>query len=407
MTYTSIIHNHPRSLRISKPTNTITFLVCGQGVFLFQHTNVSEPCMFVLVDKDNAVQASVDFATDGIRIQRGEEPLVDPTNTKGLVDISGASYWFSVDSHNRRFQAGIGEARTETCVYRYTFQDTKENKDWLESLACIRLYSTTTRPLRVLRDPITRAVPLSVFPTDKLTMADIAAGTHMPVANLSTVNQKLHACISGKAFVLDDADFREFSKAIEYSIATPGCWCYETLKAKSTEFGPIPNTKETYLRITLNENNGESPGIPYVMEIWPAGNYSPIHNHGGANAVIRVLHGRIHVTLFSFLGGDTFGSADFGKGDVTWISPVLNQVHQLQNTGKQTCVTIQCYMYDAEDSTHHDYFDYLDAAGKVQYFEPNSDMDFVKFKETIRAEWNTRTRGVFQRIRQCLKRLLG
>jgi hypothetical protein len=299
-------------------------------------------------------------------------------------------------------QAGVGEARSETAIYR--FAEMQKDKPWLEGLTQIQITNTVTKPMRLLRDPITRTVPLHVRNTDALTMKDIAEGTSMPVANLSTVSQKLYNCISGKKFVLDDKDFPEFSKAIEYSLATPGCWCYETIKAKSTEFGDKPNIKETYLRITLNENNGESPGIPYVMEIWPTGHYSPIHNHGGADAVIRVLHGSIHVKLFSFLGGGQFGSADFGKDDVTWISPVLNQVHQLVNHGtKDTCITIQCYMYETDDSKHYDYFDYIDQAGKIQTFEPNSDMEFVRFKETMRKEWNTRPTSCINRFFKCFK----
>jgi hypothetical protein len=50
------------------------------------------------------------------------------------------------------------------------------------------------------------------------------------------------------------------------------------LEDKATEFGDDPH--ETYLRITLGHSLGKSPGIPYVLEIWPTSNYSPIHNHG-------------------------------------------------------------------------------------------------------------------------------
>jgi predicted metal-dependent enzyme (double-stranded beta helix superfamily) len=216
----------------------------------------------------------------------------------------------------------------------------------------------------------------------------------MPVANLSLTSQKLYNCISGKKFCLDTPEFPDFVKAIEYSIATPGRWCYERLKEKAKEFGK-PNPKETYLRITLGENNGESPGVPYVMEIWPPGHYSPIHDHGGSSAVIRVLSGSINVTLFPFLGtSEDFSSSDFKKDDVTWISPTLNQVHQLVNlSSKDTCITIQCYMYERSDTTHYDYFDYLDSDNKVEKFEPDSDMEFLRFKETMRAEWNEAGNG--------------
>jgi len=245
--------------------------------------------------------------------------------------------------------------------------------------------------------PITLKIPLLVKNTDSLTMDDVAQGDFLPKSNLSTIGQQLYDCISGKNFVLDDESFPDFSKAIEYSLATPGCWCYEKIKSKSTEFNPDkPNILETYLRITLGQNNGESPGIPYVMEIWPPQHYSPVHNHGGSAAVIRVLHGSINVSLFPYLCSDPEGvepccTHDFNMDDITWISPTLNQVHQLRNIDtKQSCITIQCYMYDGNNNTHYDYFDYLDNDGKIQQYEPDSDMDFIKFKETMREEWNTR-----------------
>jgi hypothetical protein len=227
-------------------------------------------------------------------------------------------------------------------------------------------------------------------------MDDVATGRYMPNANLSVVSQKLYNCISGPNFVLDDASFPEFSQAIEHSIRTPGLWCYERLQQKSTEFNPggKPNPLETYLRITLGQNNGESPGIPYVMEIWPVGHYSPIHSHSSANAVIRVLHGSINVSLFPFLcatksGVPPFAKANFEKGDITWISNTLNQVHQLRNlpTNQDTCITIQCYMYDEDDSQHYDYFDYIDENGKKQQYTPDSDMDFISFKRLMKSEY--------------------
>lgn len=223
-------------------------------------------------------------------------------------------------------------------------------------------------------------------------MDHIAENSHLPSSSLSATSQKLYNCISGHNFVLDTGDFSDFCKAIEYSIATPGLWCYEKLKSKSTEFNPDkPNVLETYLRITLNQNNGESPGIPYVMEIWPPQHYSPVHNHGDSNAIIRVLHGSINVSLFAFLSGEPiepFEEITFEKGDITWISPTLNQVHQLKNTNNETtCVTIQCYMYESDNTVHYDYFDYVDNNKEIQQFEPDSDMSFVEFKKLMKSEW--------------------
>jgi hypothetical protein len=225
----------------------------------------------------------------------------------------------------------------------------------------------------------------------------------MPKANLVPIAQKMYECIAGPKFTLNTPDFPDFTQAIEYSIKTPGLWCYKKIREKSREFNPDkPNIAETYLRITLGENNGESPGIPYVMEIWPVGHYSPIHSHANANAIIRVLSGEIHVSLYPFLseGADIvppFGSVSFKQDDITWISPTLNQVHQLKNleTNTYTCITIQCYMYQEKDGRHYDYFDYLGDKGVKHQYEPDSDMEFLTFKEHIRTEWNARPQPTY------------
>jgi hypothetical protein len=44
-------------------------------------------------------------------------------------------------------------------------------------------------------------------------------------------------------------------------------------------------------------------------------------------------------------------------------------------------------MYDLDNKSHYDYFDYIDANGNVQQYEPDSDMDFVSFKKLIKEEW--------------------
>jgi hypothetical protein len=235
-------------------------------------------------------------------------------------------------------------------------------------------------------------------------MDDVAANAYLPNASLSPAAQALYNCVAGNKFVLNTPDFPEFSQAIEYSLKTPGMWCNTRIKQKATEFGKDPNPLETYLRITLGQNNGESPGVPYVMEIWPVGHYSPIHNHGGANAVIRVLNGTIHVSLYPFLCDqpntvEPFANQDFGKDDITWISSTLNQVHMLKNldTNTDTCITIQCYMYDKNDLLHYDYFDYLGEKNAKAQYEPDSDMDFVEFKKTMKKEWDSRPKRSFWR----------
>jgi hypothetical protein len=386
--------------------NTLNLIVHGQGVFIFDidKNKGTTPYSFRIMTKDNKDGLLISLTNSEFLVTRmkNADKYVSQSKKSGVTNKSGAYYWFSLDSQNQLLYAGIGEPRIETVCYTYQFDIndklSEANKMFLESLVLISGFNPCVLPLKLLKDPITCNVPLLVKNINELTMDDVAGNKYLPNASLSVAGQTLYNCIAGSKFVLDSPDFPDFSKAINYSINTPGLWCNTRLKEKATEFGKNPQPLETYLRITLGQNNGESPGVPYVMEIWPIGHYSPVHNHGNANAIIRVLHGDIHVSLFPYLcddvdGVEPFASHDFTKNDITWITPNLNQVHQLKNleTNKTACITIQCYLYDNNDKVHYDYFDYLGDQNSKQQYEPDSDMDFLKFKKTMQEEWNNKS----------------
>ncbi len=384
--------------------------VHGQGVFVFKIVNAGEitslfTSNFSYFNADKTDGLRVEFNDSGIylyRVATGE--LLDFAKNESITLVKAAC-WLSLDAQNRRLAFGIGEARVDTIAFSHTFPseiveegEKKHDKTklFLESIVSINLDATDIKLIRYLRDPISNTpIPMCVKNTDELTMRAIADVSVLPKANLSPVAQRLYDNIAGKNFTLNDADFPEFARAIEWSIANEDGWCYKKLVSKQGEFGktdPEIAKMETYLRITLGENNGESPGIPYVMEIWPVGHYSPVHNHAGANAIIRVLHGEITVSLFPYLATDmppAFGTVVFNPDDITWISPTLNQTHQLKNNpaNTDTCITIQCYMYDEEDAVHYDYFDYL-SKGEIGQYEPDSDMDYTEFRAQMQYEWN-------------------
>ena len=370
----------------------LPLIIRGQGVLIFKHLKPDDPCILKFHNKDLSLILTVEFTPKSVNVFSGDSIFVDENNTKGLLDDTAAYYWFSIDSQNQQLYAGIGETRLDTVIYKFEFvKKSGTTRDFLSSLTQVDI-SEGVKALRLLRDPITMPIPMLIKASDTLTMNDVAEGKILPSASLTPVNKKLYECVSGKNFVLDDKDFPDFSKAIENSILTPGLWCNTRLKEKSTEFSKDkPNLLETYLRITMGQNNGESPGSPYVLEIWPIGHYSPVHSHAGANAIIRVLHGNIHVRLFPYLSPkvQSFGSATFKKDDITWVNTTLNQTHQLINpkSNNKTCITIQCYMYDEADNGHYDYFDYIDADGVKQQYVPDSDMDFIKFKALMKEEW--------------------
>jgi len=401
--------------------NPLQFIVKGQCVVLFRVPDATATnVVFCLSNHDNSDQIKITMNADSINALRTstQEVYIDAKNHSGLTAIHGAYYWVSLDSKNQQLLVGVGEARLETMRYSYIFPTKtpdvrKQNKAFLESMDHMDFDHSVLSPLRMLRDPIIKTgVPMLVKDKNSLTMDDVAGTTYLPAANLPQVSQQMYNCVGGSMFVLDTADFPDFTEAIEHSIATPGCWCYKMLQKKASEFNPDkPNLNETYLRITMGCNDGESPGIPYVMEIWPPRHYSPIHNHAGANAVIRVLHGSIQVSLYPFLSDTAesslpFAVKNFSQSDVTWISPYLNQVHKLTNVNSSTtCITIQCYLYGNDDDGHYDYFDYIGSKGGLKHYEPDSDADFLEFKSKMKVEWaKTRSSVAAHRTRNTNQR---
>lgn len=400
-TKSSFYHSRERKFTQASPENELDFslspesqsanqlTIHGQGVLIFKIANQSKGKIKIVFSNSNASppeNLSIELEVGHLTLRKNEEILAEEDKI-GLTTHERAFYWLSLDAQNQVIRFGLGEARLET--QRFSYFLFPGDKKYLEGLNYVDFDAQTVQPLRILRDPIQANVPLKVKNTEELTMEMVATSAVMPKAHLSSIAQKLYDTIAGKNFILNTPDFPDFVEAIEYSIATPGCWCYQKLQMKAGEFGD-KNPKKVYLRITLGQNGGESPGIPFVMEIWPAGCYSPIHNHAGANAVIRVLHGQINVTLFPYLGTEeAFGEKTFSEGDITWISPTLNQFHKLENKNESgpTCITIQCYMYDEDDHGHYDYFDYINDHDEISQYEPDSDMDFLAFKAQIRKEW--------------------
>ncbi|MEY4927382.1 MAG: hypothetical protein RI894_1818 [Bacteroidota bacterium] len=378
--------------------------VHGQGVFIFklQDSLVWNAENMISLSYRNSPQDNRDglllqISGGRLRLSRIKTGELLARGECGWVDAKDAFYWVSLDAQNYLISFGVGEARQENVGFSYTFPLVRDEnkkdltKPFLESLICLTYQAENVSPLRYLRDPIVnKPTPMLVKNVDELTMVAIAENRYLPKANLSPIGQRLYGNIAGKNFVLDDADFPEFSAAIQYSINNEAGWCYKKLREKASEFGPS-NLLATYLRITLGQNNGESPGIPYVMEIWPPQHFSPVHNHSSANAIIRVLHGAITVSLFPYLDPKmppAFATVTFYRDEITWISPTLNQTHQLKNNGGDTpCITIQCYMYDEEDSNHYDYFDYL-GEKDIEQYEPDSDMDYLDFRKQMIYEWN-------------------
>ena len=310
-------------------------------------------------------------------------------------DDPQAPYWLSLDKNNRRIRVGRGEMLLSLMVMEFKLPPRPEKGTdpfgFIEDLHCIALSDISpsqvvghdVSPLPVTLDPAPQ-----IMAAEDVTLEHLAQNDITVVADLPQACQALYGAVGGPGVTLAPSDFPDFAAAIDYSIITPGCICYKKLAEKQVEhpgFG--------YLRITIDPNMGDSPGSPYVLEIWPAGNGSPIHDHGRACAVIKVLHGSIEVSLYPALSPEIdhpYGVVTLDAGTVTFLTPRYFQIHKLHNPAAQgMTATIQCYRYPDEDGVHYEYFDYVQD-GRIQHFLPDSDWEYLDFKRLIKAEWDAR-----------------
>ncbi|KAF2149947.1 hypothetical protein K461DRAFT_323454 [Myriangium duriaei CBS 260.36] len=270
---------------------------------------------------------------------------------------------------------------------------------WMEDVKSVSVQDDDKDPktssLRLKIQPLPIMMDFSPFvvSSDKVTLIDLETGKLTTPANLPNACQILYGNVAGTEIVLDDPDFPDFSKAIQRSCITPGLWGYNKLEEKKNAGELGHDILGTYLRITLGYNLGNSPGVPYVVEIWPSKHHSPIHDHGKACAVIKVLHGQIQCTWYDNLGTSSVQPAELGppgilqEGQITWIGPNNYQIHKLENVSDTVCVTVQCYKYIKSDREHEDVFNWRDDKGQTQKFNPNSDASFTEFRRIMKKEW--------------------
>jgi len=129
----------PQSVYLKKDDRKAQLLVAGQGVILFRQT-VFAPCTLSFYDNDYSDGLMVEWTAEKVVVThiKTQEHFVDPTQTSGLVGLPGAYYWVSLDMHNRRMRAGVGEARTETIIFEHTWSE--DWKPFLESLTRVECF---------------------------------------------------------------------------------------------------------------------------------------------------------------------------------------------------------------------------------------------------------------------------
>merc|ERR1712038_527912 len=351
-------------------------------------------------------------------------PLLNPGRNE--------TFWMSFDKENLILRGGTGYMITALQLFEKRFESPTRNPSPEAKAKYLKNYGKLSRysmykPDCVIKDgkhvelikskyPIYKDLPPIVKDHDKITLEDLDSRTAISIKELSPECQRLYENVAGANIKINPPDFPDFAQAIDYSINHGICKCTLEKKAQGEFNKPgstVYDANETYLRITLGSNMGDSPGIPYVMEIWPAGCYSPIHDHSQANAIIKVLHGSLTTRYFESLDRaqqqeeqsdhhhfdffhkkkekvEPYAEAVVSEGDVTWLDDRQFQTHQLfnHNIDGTACITIQCYMYNDKDNSHYENFDFIGSDNQIQPFVPNSDWDYDCFKKLLKKEFS-------------------
>ncbi|CAC5403890.1 unnamed protein product [Mytilus coruscus] len=275
---------------------------------------------------NDAGKKSAMTSGDGLSTMKGgEEEELTILNGKGCgLENRLISYWYSYDRDNLVLKYGKGYRMEETTFLTYDFLknvSSSEDKENIrkklypyfnaEEKRLIRMYeammnslkggdiTVTEQIVEFDKNPFILNVSPLVLDSTKVNLFFLDEGNFTFSASLSPACRELYENVKGCHLNYpEEVTGFLLSNAIRYSIDTEGCLLNQKLKEKVQKF--VGSNKEaTYLRITLRSSLGKSPGIPYVLEIWPQGHYSPIHNHGNANAVIKVLFGSIHIMIYN------------------------------------------------------------------------------------------------------------
>ncbi|KAF9783046.1 hypothetical protein IL306_010588 [Fusarium sp. DS 682] len=383
------------------PQEGITFTIRSQD-------RKTQPTLKLEITKDNCILSKKEKDADKfvpyqekVKFEAGEERsklsnvvMFPKGKASALLDTLSkkATYWISVDRSNARIRYGQSLVNNSMTFMEIQFK--KKDAAWMDTLATTEVEQDgspiSNKDIVFKPQPVTVDLPPVVIPESEMTLEILESLEAMTFANLPQACQKLYHNIAGSKITARPTFFPELPEAIDASCKDPEKFCGGILHGKMDDFGgPL----ETYLRITIGDNLANSPGIPYVMEIWPPKHKSPIHQHGEASAVIRVLYGKIQVSWFDKVeeGGSPqlIGNpVNLEEGKVTWLGKDQYQVHQLENTSDTVCITLQCYQFDDDDKVHDEAFYWKDNEGHRRQFIPDSDRAYGQFVREVKAEWD-------------------
>src|SRR5262249_39137214 len=90
----------------------------------------------------------------------------------------------------------------------------------------------------------------------------------------------------------------------------------------------VKDSKTTYIRVDCFGKRIQSPCL---LEIWPGGHYSPIHEHANSTGLMKGVFGRCDIMLYEGLGAQPKEVALLAMTPerCSWMSPEFYQAHKV------------------------------------------------------------------------------
>ncbi|CAD8194463.1 unnamed protein product [Paramecium pentaurelia] len=328
-----------------------------------------------------------------------------------IVDTQGI--WIYLNKKTLNLNIGYGEARKETIVAHYIMESVQNS---IKSIKQITIWQESI-PLNFLPQIISsqkgELKPIRIHTKDHF-IPTLSSVILQKCQNIFDLNQGKQA--KNLASEIDDLyqqasqielhqiEYFESGQQVQgvakfnlgdlihHSVTIEGCKLNQILKNKqeTTQKNGL-DPLMTYIRLGLGHFNKDSAGHQFVLEIWPFKHYSSIHDHAGQYGIVKVLQGIINVKIYAILSNakhlmNPIKSLTCNQNDMTWLSPKLNQVHQLNNFYPQTAITLQCYKYSKKSQEKIKQFAYV-ANQQYKNFNPLSDFPDIElhtiFKELV------------------------
>ncbi|CAF5009570.1 unnamed protein product [Rotaria sp. Silwood1] len=366
-----------------------------------QDPNDNTTDSYAIILKVDTREAQLGTVTvQGGHVLRVRDNTTEPHQVLQMDDGHWHCYWLTFYGGHRMVQYGIGEIRPKFAILEAHLEE--QDKASIESISYVHMKinnNIDNKTMEHFKDklkifigsepvifdpPLLVIAPAEFSPTHpKNTNGVLESLLKNPCRNL------YHEVIT---FTLKDNSFPNFIETIEQSIRSQNGWCHRKLKEKVNQFGK-PRYETTYLCITVDQLENGKIMHPCIMKIWPPGHYSPVHNHGDAYGVIRVLHGRLLLKFYPALSINFRQNPSieqlFEENQVTWMIPKLNQTYQMLNPDMygSCCITIHCYQYETDDQVYGEHFDFITNDGHhIDHHNCTPDNNYLDFKRMMMME---------------------